>query len=62
MNVEPPSGIKPMRAKACRKNAFFEAHTMSPMIAKLIPTPAAAPLTAVTMGISRSRSMNSSGW
>ena len=62
MNVAPPSGTKPMRAKACRKNAPLEAHTMSPMMAKLMPTPAAAPFTAVTMGMSKSRSASSSGW
>ena len=62
MNVAPPSGTKPMRANACRKKAPLEAHTMSPSSAKLMPTPAAAPLTAVTSGMSRSRNASSSGW
>ena len=60
--VAPPSGITPMRANACRKNAPCEAQMMSPIMARLMPTPAAAPCTAVTMGISRSRSSNKNGW
>ena len=38
-----------MRAKACRKNAPRAAQTMSPIMAKLMPTPAAGPFTAVTI-------------
>ena len=57
----PASGTKPMRAKACKKNALRPAQIMSPMRAKLMPTPAAAPFTAVTMGSSRSRMPSSSG-
>ena len=43
MKVAPPSGTRPMRANAWRKKACFEAQTMSPIRAKLMPTPAAAP-------------------
>jgi hypothetical protein len=60
--VEPPSGIKPMRRKAWRKYAEVEANTKSPMRAKLMPTPAAGPLTAVTKGMFKPLRRCRNGW
>src|SRR6185436_7671263 len=48
--VEPQSGTRPMRRKACRKYDERAHRIMSPISAKLIPAPAAGPLTAVTIG------------
>ena len=47
----PPSGSRPMRAKACRNVADLAAIAMSEASAKLMPTPAAGPLTAATIGL-----------
>ena len=47
----PPSGSRPMRAKACRNEADLPAMAMSAASAKLMPTPAATPFTAATMGL-----------
>ena len=47
----PPSGSRPMRAKACRNDADLPAMAMSEASAKLMPTPAATPFTAATIGL-----------
>ena len=49
--VLPPSGSRPMRAKACRNEADLPATAMSEASAKLMPTPAAGPFTAATIGL-----------
>jgi hypothetical protein len=54
-HVLPPSGRRPMRAKACRKLADLAAIAMSAASAKLMPTPAAGPLTAATIGLGTER-------
>ena len=51
----PPSGSRPMRAKACRKDADLAAMAMSEASTKLMPTPAATPFTADTIGLGRAR-------
>ena len=51
----PPSGSRPMRAKACRKDADLAAMAMSEASAKLMPTPAATPFTADTIGLGSAR-------
>ena len=48
----PRSGTTPILAKPVVKYAVFEAITTSPMSASETPAPAAAPLTAVTTGLS----------
>ena len=44
-----------MRAKACRNDADLPAMAISEASAKLMPTPAATPFTAATMGLGRVR-------
>ena len=51
--VPPASGMRPMRAKACRKLAPRAAYTRSQASATLAPAPAAMPLTAQMTGFSR---------
>ena len=51
----PPSGSRPMRAKACRNDADLPAMAMSEASAKLMPTPAATPFTAATIGLGSAR-------
>ena len=60
--VEPPSGTRPILLKACRKKADLEAITKSPINAKDIPTPAAAPFTDVTIGVLRFLNLRNIGW
>jgi len=59
--VEPQSGTRPMRRKACRKYAERAHRMRSPISARLTPAPAAGPLTAVTIGQGRSRSLRMNG-
>src|SRR6478736_86496 len=60
--VEPQSGTRPMRRNACRKYDERAHRIMSPISAKLMPAPAAGPLTEVTIGQCRLRSRRRNGW
>src|ERR1700686_4675810 len=51
-----------MRRKACRKYDERAHKIMSPISAKLMPAPAAGPLTEVTIGQCRLRSRRRNGW
>ena len=57
----PPSGSRPMRAKACRNEADLAAIAMSEASAKLMPTPAATPFTAATIGLGIDRMVRITG-
>jgi len=60
-HVLPPSGSRPMRAKACRNEADLPATAISAASAKLMPTPAATPFTAATMGLGSVRMVRITG-
>ena len=60
--VLPQSGTSPIRVKACRKVADSPASTMSQASARLMPAPAAAPLTAATIGFGYWRIASTIGW
>ena len=60
--VLPQSGTRPMRVKACRKQADSPASTMSQASAMLMPAPAAEPLTAPTIGFGNCRIARMIGW
>ena len=60
--VEPQSGTRPMRRNACRKYDERAHRIMSPINAKLMPAPAAGPLTEVTIGQCKLRSRRRNGW
>src|SRR4051794_30141526 len=51
--VEPPSGINPIRANASRNDADSDATQRSQASAIEQPTPAAAPCTVATTGLSQ---------
>ncbi len=59
--LAPQSGTRPMRRNACRKYADSAATISRPSSRGLMPAPAAGPLTAATIGHSRSRSRRSTG-